>query len=317
MKDLVVVILLNYNQNEYTIKCIDSLLESDYNNFKIVIVDNGSTEHNADELINKLPKNHRIIFKRLEKNIGYSQGTNYGLQEGIKLNADFFLIMNNDTIIDKSAINELVKTCKDYDKKALVTGKVYHYDEPDKLQFVGYKNKNRKMLTYKHLGLDEKDEGQYDKVEERDMIDDIFVLHPVEVYKKTKGYTPYLWINGVNIDLGLRAMNNGFKLIFTPNAKLLHKGSVTIGGRNMNPKLAYWNIESSLILRYLHLNKLNFLLYYFITIKSIARTYFKSFFLKLVRGEDITKYAKAKYKGLRSFNKWVRNKTHSTGYNPF
>ena len=239
MEDLVVVILVNYNQNEYTLKCVESLLDSDYNNFRIVLVDNGSTQKNADELVRDLPKHDKFIFKRLVDNIGYAQGTNYGLEEGIKLNPDFFLIMNNDTIIDKNAIKELVKTCKDHDKKVIVTGKVYHNDEPDKLQIVGYRLKNKKILTYEQLGLDETDQGQYDNIEERDMIDDIFVLHPVSIYKSIGGYSPYLWVNGVNIDMALRAKIIGYTLVYTPHAKLWHKGSVSIGGRNMNPKLAY------------------------------------------------------------------------------
>ena len=120
MKDLVVVILVNYNQNDYTLKCIESLLDIDYINYRIVLVDNGSTKENADELIRELPKHDKLIFKRLVDNVGYAEGTNYGLEEGIKLNPEFFLIMNNDAIIDKNAIKELVKTCKDYSKKVKV-----------------------------------------------------------------------------------------------------------------------------------------------------------------------------------------------------
>ena len=46
MNKKVVVITLNYNQNDYTIKCINSLLNSNYNNFNILLIDNGSTEEN-------------------------------------------------------------------------------------------------------------------------------------------------------------------------------------------------------------------------------------------------------------------------------
>jgi len=317
MKDLVVIVLLNYNQNDYTLKCIDSLLELNYDNFRIMLIDNGSTQVNANELEEKLPKNEKLFYRRVEENIGYSQGTNYGLKEGKKMNPGYFLIMNNDTIIDKNAVNELVKTSKEYKDKVLVTGKVYHYDEPDKLQFVGYRYINKRIMTFQHLGLDESDTGQYDRTEERDMIDDIFVLHPISLYDTLGGYTPYLWVNGVNIDLAMRAMNKGYKLIFTPLAKLWHKGSVSIGGRDMNPRMAYWNIQSSLILRYLYLNKSNFIIYYLMTIVSIIRTSFKSVYLKLFKGKDITNYAKAKYKGLSYFNKWVFSKKHDNGFNPY
>ena len=89
----------------------------------------------------------RIILKRIIQNRGYVGGINYGLEEGIKLNPDYFLIMNNDTIIDKNAITELVNACKRHEDKAIVTGKVYHYEEPNKLQNIGYYFKN-KYLDY-------------------------------------------------------------------------------------------------------------------------------------------------------------------------
>ena len=46
------------------------------------------------------------------------------------------------------------------------------------------------------------------------------------------------------------AHEKGYKLLYTPDAKLWHKGSASIGGRNFNPVLAYWNMQSSLILKY-------------------------------------------------------------------
>jgi len=317
MIDLVVAVLLNYNQNEYTLKCIDSLIDNDYENLKIVLIDNGSSQDNVIKLIEKLPKDNKLIFKRIENNIGYAQGTNFGLKEGLKLNPDYYLIMNNDTIIDKSAIKELVKTCKNFNNKAIVTGKVYHYDQPKILQFVGYSLNNLKVMDYKHMGLDELDEGQYDMVEEREMIDDIFVLQPASLYKSIGGYSPFLWINGVNIDMALRAIKVGYKLIFTPKAKLWHKGSVSIGGRNMNPKLAFWGIESYLILGYLYLNRIDFFYYYVKTIESVVRTFLKSRYLKYFKQKDISDYASAKFKGLLAFNKWVIRKNNHSGFNPY
>lgn len=317
MEELVVVILLNYNQNEYTIKCIDSLMKSDYENFKILLVDNGSTCENVEKLIKDLPNNEKLIFKRIEKNIGYPAGSNYAFKEAMKSAPVFFLIMNNDTIIDKSAIKELVRTSHQYNNKARVTGKVYHYDQPNVLQIVGNKFVNRNMLLYETIGADELDKGQFDMVEEREMIDDVFVLQSAELYKKVGGYSTYFWMNGVEKDLSLRAINKGFKLVFTPYAKLWHKGSVSLGGREMNPKIAFWHMQSKLILRFLHLNKLNFFTFYVKALISIFRTFIKSIYLKLFKDKDIFKYAIAKYKGLVYFNKWVMYKNKNNGVTPF
>lgn len=317
MNSKIIIITLNYNQNNYTIKCIDSLLSSEYSNFKILLIDNGSTKENYTFLRSNLPRDNRLELIRIEENRGYVGGVNYGLETGAKLNPDYFLVMNNDTIIDKYAIKELVKTCKDYNNKAIITGKVYHYDNPNKLQDIGYAYNNEKRLQFNRVGFNEIDKGQYNKIAERDMLDDVFWLLPKRLFEKIGGYSPYFWFNAEQADFALKAKKAGYKLIFTPKAKLWHKGSVSIGGREKNPKLAYWHIQSTLILRYRHLSKNQFIIHYFEVLKGIFATYLKMS-LKYLQGKEHSfMYAKAKLMGLMYFNKWLFIRNENTGYIPF
>ena len=316
MNNKVVVITLNYNQNDYTIKCINSLLDSSYKNFIVLLIDNGSAEENYIQLQRGLNKDSRLILKRIVKNCGYVGGINYGLEEGIKLDPSYFLIMNNDTVIDENAITSLVNACKRCNNNALVTGKVYHFEEKNRLQDVGYNFKG-KCLDFNRIGLNEIDSAQYDEETERDMIDDIYWLFPKTLYDKIGGYSTYFWFNAEQVDFALRAKKLGYKLIYNPDANLWHKGSVSIGGRDYNPNQAYWHTQSSLILRYIHLNKLNFFKYYLITIMSIIRTFIKSLYFKALGKCDISNYARAKFLGLIYFNKWVIRKNVNTGINPF
>jgi len=316
--DLVVTVLLNYNQNDYTIKCVESLLESDYKNHKLLLIDNGSEAANVTLLEKMLPDDDRLKFVKLEDNIGYAQGTNYGLEEGLKLKPTYFFILNNDTVVAKDAISELVATSKKHKDKARVTGKVFHYDEPKMIQFIAYKMVDKKFLTFERLGNDELDKGQFDSLEELDMMDDIFVLQPASLYETIGGYSKYLWVNGVNIDISLRAKQNGYKLVFTPKAKIWHKGSVSFGGRTMNPKLAYWNIQSKLILRYIHVDRISFIQFYLkILFNDVLRTMSKAIFLKIIGKKDMLNYAKSKLMSLIHFHIWTIKKNENTGYNPF
>jgi GT2 family glycosyltransferase len=314
---MVVLITLNYNQNNFTTKCIESILASDYKDFKILLVDNGSTSENYSKLGENLPVDDRLILYRVEKNKGYVGGINYGLIRGAELNPDYFLILNNDTILDKNAINELKYTCEKYKNKAIVSGKVYHYDEPNKLQDVGYTYKNKEALYFNRIGLNEEDNDQYDQIAERDMLDDVFWLFSAELYNKIGGYSPYFWFNAEQADFALRAKKEGYKLIYTPQAKLWHKGSVSIGGRERNPKLIYWHIQSTLIFRYIHLSKYQFFIQYFKIVKEIIASYLKTI-LDKIRGKGFDfNYPKAKLKGLNYFNKWIFLRNENTGFDPF
>jgi len=313
----VVILILNYNQHEYTLKCLESILKSDYKNFTIILIDNGSTNENYLKLKKQLPEDVRINLKRIEKNRGYVGGVNYGLEQGSKLKPGYFLIMNNDTVIDKNAISALVATAERYKQKVIATGKVYHYDEPDKLQDIGYTFKNKKLLKFNRLGLNEIDNGQYDMETERDMIDDVFWLFPAKLYSKIGGYSPYFWFNAEQKDFALRAKKVGYKLIYTPKAKLWHKGSVSIGGRDKNPRLAYWHIQSILIVSYIHLNRKYFTLFLFNIAFSILMTMVRSI-LDIFKGNPSTmKYLRAKISGLLYFLRWLVIRNDNNGYNPF
>ncbi|MBZ0183574.1 MAG: glycosyltransferase family 2 protein [Melioribacteraceae bacterium] len=317
MSAIVTIITLNYNQNDYTIKCIESILMSEFDNYYILLVDNGSTQKNYQDLQNNLPKSDKIILHRIEQNRGYVGGINYGLKKGADLNSDYFLIMNNDTIIDKYAITELVNTCTNYSNKAIVTGKVYYFDDSNRLQDIGYAFKNKSRLTIDRVGLNELDSGQYNEEKERDLIDDVFWLFPSDLHKKIGGYSNYFWFNAEQADFALRAKKAGYKLVYTPKAKLWHKGSVSIGGRDKNPKLAYWHIQSTLIFRYLHLSRNQFLLQYIKITSGVFSSYIKALFLHKSEKSRQLEYSKAKLFGIIYFHKWLFYKNNNTGINPF
>jgi len=312
----VIVITLNYNQNDYTLKCIDSLLNSDYDNFRILLIDNGSSEENYLLLKESLSKDSRVLLKRLNPNRGYVGGINFGLKEGEKMGSDYFLVMNNDTIIEKKAISALVKTAEKYGQKAIVTGKVYHYDEPNKLQDIGYFFKDRKSLLFERVGMDEIDTGQYDKEEKRDMLDDVFWLFPNKLFNEIGGYSTFFWYNYEQADFALRAKKIGYDLIYTPHAKIWHKGSVSIGGRTLNPVLAYWDVQGSLIFYYLHLKGWDFLRFFFNKLMNTIKTSGKATILYLKGDDHLRKYAYAKRAGFYYFIKWIFTKHKNIGEIP-
>lgn len=276
MQPKVYIITLNYNQSHYTIDCINSVLDSHYNNYKVLLIDNGSTIEDYDKLFLALPVNDQLHVSRIEKNCGYVGGINFGFSLIDQTNdAEYIMIMNNDTILDKQAIASLVDTCKSFSNKALVSGKVYDYEHKDVLQEVGAVLEDKNLLKFKHLTSYTKDEGQFDMVAQRDMMDDIFWLFHKDLYKAIGKYDTLFFFNGESADFAMRAQKAGFKLIYTPQAKLWHKGSVSVGGRKENPFINYWQMRSTLTFRYLHIDKKYFRKFVFVKIKQILFSYLR------------------------------------------
>lgn len=317
MIEVVNVIMLNYNQTDYSVKSVESVLDSNYSNLYVTLIDNGSSIENYSKLVNDLPKDKRLNVIRLELNIGYVGGINLGLETSKSKNPEYILVMNNDTIIDRESITVLVGACKSANNNAIVSGKVYHYNEPDKLQDIGYVLINKRRLIYNRIGFNEIDTGQHEQEVERDLLDDVYWLFHIDLYKAIGGYSHYFWFNSEQADFALRATRIGYKLIYTPKAKLWHKGSVTIGGRERNPKLAYYHLQSTLIFRYLHLSKFYFFIFLVITIYNVSATLIKDLFRVCMRKNNDIDYAKAKLLGMLYFFKWLLYKNENDGYNPF
>ncbi len=102
----VFVITLNWNGKDDTMECVASLKKLNYPNYDIVIVDNGSTDGFVPAL-----RARYLDVSIIEngRNLGYAEGFDAGLKYAYEHGADYFLILNNDTIIDPDTLAELVK----------------------------------------------------------------------------------------------------------------------------------------------------------------------------------------------------------------
>jgi len=179
MAKKVIVLILSYNGKQLLEDSVSSYLANDYENFEVVVIDNGSTDGTKEYVEKNWPK---VRVLRTEKNLGYSGGFNFGLEYAFdQKTADYVLITNNDVRADSRVISELVQTGESDPKIGFVTGKVYFYDQPDTLQTVGYYEDKLRWVGG-HSGANEKDQGQYDRIEERFFSDDIFMLVKKKLY---------------------------------------------------------------------------------------------------------------------------------------
>jgi len=228
----VAVVTLNYNGSSFLQECIDSILDSDYSNFKVIVVDNGSQDKSLELLERLYGSNDKVIVLKNNKNLGYSEGMNVGLDYGFNnLEADFCLVMNNDTFLDKQAINALVEVAQKDEKIGFVTGKVYYAYNPNVFQTVGKKS-DPVLINGGHIGRGEVDKGQYDRDCELDFCDDVFCLVSKEVYLNTSGYDPEFFLEYEEFDWQLRSKKAGFKIMFAHQAKIWHKESMTLNRTN-------------------------------------------------------------------------------------
>ena len=107
-------VILNYNGNEVTINCVNSLLEY-YKGYPICIVDNNSEKNPIDNIYEKYKDIEEIIILKAKKNYGFAVGNNIGINFLRELGVENIAVVNNDTIFQNSdLINKLeIKNLKE------------------------------------------------------------------------------------------------------------------------------------------------------------------------------------------------------------
>jgi GT2 family glycosyltransferase len=244
---LVFVLILTYNGKHLLKECIESYLNNTYTNFKVIVIDNASTDE-TKEYVEKEWSDVEVL--RTDTDLKYSGGFNLGLRYAFeKHEADYVLITNNDVKADNNIIKACVNKAEKDKMTGFVIGKVYYYDQPDTIQTCG-RTFDEKNLRGKTIGLNEKDAGQYDKEALVPWCDDIFWLVNKDLYDVIGGYDTEFAFQGEDFDWQFRAKKKGFKIYYTPEAKLWHKESMTIG--KISATKAYYDFRNPLIVHMKH-----------------------------------------------------------------
>lgn len=232
MKPKVFAIIINLNGKRHIIHCLKSLTQLSVENLKIIVVDNNSTDGSIEIIKRQFPK-VEIIHNKV--NLGYAGGVNKGVKWAMDKNADYVLILNNDTVFGRNFLSVLLKTLEERPKVGILGSKIYFYGNSKKIWFAGGII-DRKRFSGGHIGYKEKDKGQYDNLKEVDFITGCTMLIKHEVFEKIGFFDNRYFLYYEDVDFCVRAKRAGFKIIFVPQSILYHKVSA---GKENSPFMSY------------------------------------------------------------------------------
>ncbi len=125
------VIVVNFNGKKFLKTCLSSILNNDYPNFEVLLVDNNSQDGSVS-LVKKFFPRVKIIESR--KNLGFAGGNNLGFK---KAAGEYLLLINNDTRVGKTYLRDLLQAFKDIPHLACVQPKIVTMDNPDEIDACG------------------------------------------------------------------------------------------------------------------------------------------------------------------------------------
>ncbi len=207
-KPLVYAVVLVYNGRKWLDNCLGSVLVSNYPNFRLLVVDNCSSDGSADYVEKNFPKAE--LF-RTSRNYGTAEGNNVGSRYALKNGAEYILLLNQDTILEKECIDELVKLAERDKSMGMLIPAQYDY-------------KKRKELspTYqKFLESDKAKHREKDYVEMEKIIGAGMMLTK-NFIEKVGLFDPFYFMYTEENDLVRRGYYHGFKTVFALQSIIYH-----------------------------------------------------------------------------------------------
>lgn len=228
----VAVVIVNWNGKKDTLECLASLEK-----VKSIIVDNGSTDGSVEAIAQKYP-NVEII--RNSTNLGFTGGNNVGIKKVLDDGAEFVWLLNNDTTVDKDALEKLVEVFEDQSvgiagsKIYFFPGREFHkdrYKKSDPGRVIWYAGGliDWDNMYASHRGVDEVDHGQYDRVEEIPFVTGCSMMVRKEVFEKIGLLDENFFAYLEDLDFCLRAKRAGYKLMYVPGSVVWHKNAGSSG----------------------------------------------------------------------------------------
>jgi len=222
------VIIVNWNRKDLLLECLNSLAAQTFNDYEIIIVDNGSSDGSNEMIREEFPQ-LRLI--ELGKNTGFCFANNVGIKEA---NGEYIALLNNDTEVDIDWLAELSKVLDSNPKYSFASSKMICMNDKTKIDRVADSFTTSCFM----FGLVSGENAAKEYIEPFEIFG---VCGGAAFYRReifdTVGYFDERYFAYLeDLDLNLRIAHAGFKGIYVPKAIVYHLGGGTSDGMS-NPKV--------------------------------------------------------------------------------
>jgi len=232
-KDLSIIIV-NYNLAKEIENCLNSLFNEinipNRIDYEIIIVDNCSPDKGLFETEKKFKKDN-IHFYYLDENIGFGKGCNYGFS---KTSGKYICFLNPDTLVTEDVFSPIIKLFESNRSIGIIGPQ--QQARPPFFDFSAGFYPNIVFELVNLLGLGVFFEGlimslytklKRNKVLEVDWILGAAIFIRSELFKEINGFDKDYFMFFEEVDLCKRVSNKGLKIIYYPQIKIYHIGSVS------------------------------------------------------------------------------------------
>lgn len=215
----VVFIIVNWNGVQDTLECIASVSKIAYANYEIVVIDDASSGVDVQIMRDTLgPLVHLVPLTEEHRFAGCN---NIGIKHAQKQEAEYVMLLNNDTVVAPDFLDSLVDAAESDDKVGLASPIVYFYHDRERIQFGGARPVRWGLKT-----------SAVRAIENEELIDSLYVNPAAMLIKLCKIDDMDLLpttsqFSDCDLLYSLRALKAHLRLVYVPRSKIWHKGGLS------------------------------------------------------------------------------------------
>jgi GT2 family glycosyltransferase len=173
--------------------------------------------------------NASLVIIQNEQNFGYPEGNNIGMRYALKASADYVLLLNNDTVVEKHFLTELVRAADNDASIGVIGPKICFYDAPNTIQSAGGHIDFWRGRAIGNAGKsdDEIERFAVDKLLPADFVSGSCFLIKRKVIEDVGMLDPTYFCYGEDLDWCLRISGAGYRIVCDLNTQIWHKSNVS------------------------------------------------------------------------------------------
>jgi GT2 family glycosyltransferase len=220
-KPLVSVVIVYWNGIDFIDRCLDSLFMQTFQDFEVILVDNGSKEHPLMDTAARWP---RVKVIRLDKNCGFAVANNVaaGVAKG-----RWLALLNSDAFPEPGWLESLLEAADGHPDLFFFASCQIQANDPRTLDGTGDEYNIGGVAWRRQSG---------EPVEQAiRVVDEVFsacgasAFYPKDAFLSVGGFDEDFFSYLEDVDLGFRLRLLGYRCLYVPQAKVLHIGSASSG----------------------------------------------------------------------------------------
>jgi GT2 family glycosyltransferase len=236
------VVVVHWGEKSDTLACLSSVGASLPAPLAVIVVDNGTGALAPDEVTRIVPGADLV---RLPENLGFAGGSNVGVRRALAAGAASVLLLNNDAVLDPDTLAELERVAARA-QTAAVGAKVFSAEDPTRL-WATYGRLTYRAALVELPGAGLPDGPEFAAVREVDWVPGCAMLLTREAIESIGLLDELFFAYHEDLDWCTSAREAGFKILFAPGARVVHRGGGSLAAQGPASAVRYLSARNTIL----------------------------------------------------------------------